>query len=358
MNLSQGAFALWLFFCLFGCRSEDGKNRRTIEQSSESPSSAKEVDMSNMVAIPGGTFVMGATQEGGYQREYPPHQVEVKSIFMDTVEVSNAAFQKFIDYTGYITVAERQVDWEELRKQVPPGTPKPDDSLLEPGSIIFAPNPDMVNLNNHFDWWAWKNGANWKNINGDSLEVPFELSNPVVQVAYMDAVAYCQWKGKRLPTEAEWEHAAKGGLSGARFSWGEEDPLKNPQLTNIFQGVFPRKNSAEDGFAFMAPVGSFLPNGYGLYDMAGNVWEWTSDLFDENYYASLAGIGLCKDPTGSAKSFDPRDPYALKRVIKGGSYLCHVSYCENYRPSAREGSSEDSGMPHLGLRCVVDAPKN
>ena len=307
-----------------------------------------------MVWIPGGGFTRGAQIPGEYEREYPPHQVQVAGFFMDSIEVTNAQFQTFVHASKYITIAEKVIDWEEMRQQLPPGIPKPADSLLAAGSLVFSPPESPVSLDNHTQWWMWKTGINWKNANGDESSFEKIPNHPVVHIAYADAQAYCQWRGGSLPTEAEWEYAAKGGLNHARFSWGEEDPLVNPNLANIWQGNFPIENTALDGFAGTAPVASFAPNGYGLYDMAGNVWEWCSDLFDENHYRELAGYKLCHNPSGPKRSFDSREPHAgNKRVIKGGSYLCHVSYCENYRPTAREATSEDSGMPHLGFRCVI-----
>ncbi len=306
-----------------------------------------------MVWIEGGAYTRGATQQGEYPREYPPHRVEVSGFFMDTTEVTNAQYSEFVAATGYITIAERPVDWDEMVKEVPPGTTKPADSLLAPGSLIFSPPAEIVSLDNHFQWWSWKNGVNWKHPEGSDSDISQRMNHSVVHMAYADAKAYCAWKGGRLPTEAEWEYAARGGLEGKRFSWGDEDPLVNPLLANIYQGVFPTENTAEDGFPGTSPVGSFPPNNYGLYDMAGNVWEWCSDLFNQNYYYTIDATKLCRNPAGPGTSYDSRDPYAQKRTIKGGSYLCHVSYCENYRPSARESSSEDTGLPHLGFRCVV-----
>jgi len=307
--------------------------------------------------IPGGKFSMGAQVEGEYRREYPPHDVYVDAFYIDSTEVTNAQFLEFTKQTGYITTAEKDVDWNELKRQLPPGTPKPADEMLMSGSLVFDPPEGEVDLRNHFQWWSWKTGASWRNILGKDAADSIKMNHPVVQVSFYDAEAYCVWKGGRLPTEAEWERAARGGLDGKRFVWGDEDPVEDPTRANIWQGKFPVQNLGEDGFLTTAPVASFDENGYGLYDMSGNVWEWCSDLFNEAYYESLEGLKICRNPRGPDKSFDSRDPYAIKRVIKGGSYLCHESYCENYRPSAREGSSEDTGMPHVGFRCVLDAEK-
>jgi len=343
---------------LFAC-SEPSKKAK--EQSDTNSKNSKEKDLptayDGMKLIPGGNFTMGAQVEGEYQREYPAHDVYVDAFYMDTTEVTNAQFSAFTEETGYLTTAEKDVDWEELKKQVPPGTPKPADELLVAGSLIFNPPDGEVDLRNHFQWWAWKTGANWRNITGKEIADSMKMDHPVVQVSFYDAEAYCRWKGGRLPTEAEWERAARGGLEGKRFVWGNEDPIEDPGRANIWQGKFPNENLGKDGYLTTAPAGSFPKNGYGLYDMSGNVWEWCSDLFNEAYYESLEGLKICRNPKGPDKSFDSRDPYAKKRVIKGGSYLCHESYCENYRPSAREGSSEDTGMPHVGFRCVMDAEK-
>lgn len=307
------------------------------------------------VYIPGGTYTRGASVPGEYEREYPAHQVQLDGFHMDTTEVTNRDFAAFISATGYLTVAERPVDWDELKSGLPPGTPKPHDSLLAPGSLVFTPSPEAAeNLSDHSRWWSWQTGASWQHPEGPESDISGKEDHPVVHVAFQDAEAYCRAKGGRLPTEAEWEYAARGGLEGKRFPWGDADPVKDRAVrANIWQGRFPDQNTEEDGYAATAPVGSFEPNGYGLYDMAGNVWEWCSDYYRPDAYRGLGSTKTCINPKGPSSGFDPREPYAgAKRVIKGGSFLCHHSYCENYRPSAREGSAEDSGMPHLGFRCV------
>lgn len=354
-NLITSLVVLILF--LSCTQTKERKSGNGNSEAEEKPKLDLPSEYQGLKLIPGGTFSMGAQVDGEYAREYPAHSVLVDPFYIDTTEVTNAQFLNFVNETGYLTTAEKDVDWEELQLQLPPGTAKPADELLVAGSLIFNPPDGEVDLRNHFQWWAWKTGANWKNITGKEIADTLRLNHPVVQVSFYDAEAYCKWKGGRLPTEAEWERAARGGLEGKRFVWGDEDPIENPSLANIWQGKFPNENTVADGYQTTAPVGSFPKNNYGLYDMSGNVWEWCSDLFNEAYYESLEGIKLCRNPRGPDKSFDSRDPYAIKRVIKGGSYLCHESYCENYRPSAREGSSEDTGMPHVGFRCVMDADK-
>ena len=336
---------------LIGCQNEK-KNEITT---SDKVDDLVELIQTNtkMVWIEGGEFNMGATIKGLYEREYPAHRVQVDGFWMDNHEVTNAQYQEFVDATNYVTVAERPVDWELLKTQLPPGTPKPEDSVLLPGSLVFNASNGPVGLDNPANWWYWTVGANWRHPQGPGSSIASIMNHPVVQIAHEDAVAYSKWAGKRLPTEAEWEFAARGGLENKKYSWGDEDPKNRSDLANIYHGDFPYNNTAIDKYPGTAPVMQFMPNGYNLYDMSGNVWEWCSDLFHENYYKELP-FKVCKNPSGAKTSFNPRDPYATERVTKGGSFLCHVSYCYNYRPSAREGTSTDSGMSHLGFRCVKD----
>ncbi|MDX2133286.1 MAG: formylglycine-generating enzyme family protein [Saprospiraceae bacterium] len=313
---------------------------------------------SGMVYIPAGKFVMGSDAPGVLEHEGPPHEVSVDAFFMDEHEVTNAEFARFVRETGYVTVAERPVDWEVLKREVPEGTPKPPDSLLQPGSLVFHAVTDKPREEvQYFEWWSWVVGANWRHPEGPGSSIDGKDDHPVVHISLEDAQAYAQWAGKRLPTEAEWEFAAKGGLETARFSWGDENPISNAMLANIWQGAFPTGNTAQDGYLTTAPVKSFPPNGYGLYDMAGNVWEWTTDHYDWRYYEALSSEGRCHNPTGSKTVYDPNDLYARdKRVTKGGSFLCHVTYCESYRPSARMATEVNSSQEHLGFRCVKSAP--
>lgn len=272
---------------------------------------------------------------------------------MDTREVTNADFAKFVEATGYITIAERKPEWEELKKQLPPGTPKPDDEILVPGSMVFSPPSHEVPTNDISLWWKWVNGANWKNPEGPGSTIEGKDKHPVVHIAFDDAQAYATWVGKRLPTEFEWEFAARGGVDGKRFAWGDELTPNGQHLANTFQGVFPNQNDGKDGFVGSSPVGSFAPNSFGLYDMIGNVWELTSDWYDALKFARLAGQAPKLD-AGMNPCYNPDNPYAMERVMKGGSFLCAETYCVNYRPSARQGTSYDSGTSNLGFRLVKD----
>jgi formylglycine-generating enzyme len=306
-----------------------------------------------MVWIPGGEFTMGSDENE--PAEAPAHRVRVDGFWMDETEVTNAQFTKFVEATGYVTTAERKPDWEEIKKQVPPGTPMPPDEQLVPASMVFTPPQSAVKLENFSAWWSWVPGANWGHPNGPQSDLSGKLNHPVVHVSWDDAVAYCQWAGKRLPTEAEWEFAARGGLEEKPFIWGDEPPSDSHPQANIWQGHFPNLNTRADGYVLTAPVKSYKPNGYGLYDMAGNVWEWCSDWYRLDAYLLVEAPlvdGVLLNPQGPTKSFDPGEPLAPKRVHRGGSFLCSDSYCSSYRPSARRGTTPDSSMSHLGFRCV------
>lgn len=307
-----------------------------------------------MVWIPGGEFIMGSEHDGAPGNERPAHPVKVDPFWMDEQEVTNAEFRKFVEATGYVTTAEKPPDWEEIKKQVPPGTPKPAADVLVAGSMVFTPTPGKVPLNNAAQWWRFLPGACWKHPEGPETNIDGRDDHPVVHVSWDDAVAYATWAGKRLPTEAEWEFAARGGLAGKKYVWGDEPPGEDSKLGNIWQGEFPHQNLKLDGYERTAPVKSYPANGYGLYDMAGNAWEWCSDWYRADAYKQRAGEGVLVNPIGPAESWDPHDALAgsPKRVMRGGSFLCHVTYCESYRPGARRGTTPDTGMSHVGFRCV------
>jgi formylglycine-generating enzyme len=318
-----------------------------------SPEAAGTLSHEGMVWIKGGEFLMGSSNEEGRTDEYPQHPVKVDGFWMDQTEVTNAQFQKFVEATGYVTTAEKAPDWEELKKQLPPGTSKPDESALVAASLVFTPSADPVALMDASQWWSWTKGANWRQPQGQGSTIKGKEDYPVVHISWDDAQAYCRWAGKRLPTEAEWEFAARGGLLNKPFSWGSEDVETGKAKANTWQGRFPDVNTAKDGFKGMAPVKSFAPNGYGLYDMAGNVWEWCSDWYRPDTYQQMKG-SLAVNPKGPSAGFDPDEPTVPKRVVRGGSFLCHASYCSSYRVSARMKTSPDTGLEHTGFRCVTD----
>jgi len=305
---------------------------------------------SGMVWIPGGEFTMGSDWEGARPEEKPAHRVRVRGFWMDSTEVTNAHFRKFVDATGYVTVAERVPTVEEILKNVPPGTPPPRKEDLVAGSLVFHPTKTPVDTRDYSQWWSWTPDASWKHPEGPGSSLEGRENHPVVQVAWDDAVAYAKWAGKRLPTEAEWEFAARGGLESKPYVWGDEPFSDTKQQANIWQGQFPNRNTLKDGFERTAPVMSFAPNNFGLYDMAGNVWEWCSDWFDEQLYPKRASGGVVVDPTGPETP--PGPAYSARRTERGGSFLCCDEYCSRYRPSARHGGAPDTGMSHVGFRCV------
>ena len=307
-----------------------------------------------MVWIEGGTTLMGADNEQGRQDEYPKHAVSVNGFYMDITEVTNGQFALFVKATGYKTTAEKDVNWNDLKKQLPAGANKPSTEMLKAASLIFVPTKQEVNLQDYSQWWQWTHGANWKHPKGAESNIVGKEKFPVVHISWFDANAYCKWAGKRLPTEAEWEFAARGGLQNNIYTWGNQTVDSGTIKCNNWQGNFPYQNNMKDSFYNSSPVKSFMPNGYGLYDMAGNVWEWCSDLYNNNYYMQLNKLRVALNPKGPVKSYDPDEPLVSKRVMRGGSFLCNDSYCSGYRVAARMKSSPDSGMEHLGFRCVAD----
>jgi len=308
-----------------------------------------------MVWIPGGEFSQGAVDHDkeAMQHEKPVHKVSLDGFFMDINEVTNSQYHQFVMETGYRTLAERALDWEELKQQLPVGTPKPPDSIMQPGSLTFKKaRKALPNLYDFSQWWQWSIGANWKHPNGPNSSIVGKENHPVVHIAYEDALAYCKWVGRRLPTEAEWEYAARGGSRNTIYSWGN-NLAKLKTQANSWEGNFPVENTKVDGFEKRAPVKSYPANAFGLYDMAGNVWEWTSDWYNSNYYTQLAQLNTTvANPKGAQNPYNVGNPYAKERVIKGGSFLCSNSYCASYRISARMANSMDSASEHLGFRTV------
>ncbi len=315
-------------------------------------SSNKITSENGMVLIPAGKLNMGADDQQADPNEYPKHKVQLDAFWMDVTEVTNKQFSKFIDATGYVTVAERAINWDSMKLSLPEGTPRPPDSLLQPGSLVFFSTAQPVPLNDPSRWWRWVPGANWRHPLGPDSSIEQIMDHPVVQVAWEDAMAYAKWAGKRLPTEAEWEWAARGGLGDVIYPWGDERPESGEAKANFWQGPFPYRNHLKDGYFTTAPVASFPPNGYGLYDMAGNVWEWCSDWLDFTYYEQADAKK--ENTQGPAEAFNPYMPFLQEKVIRGGSFLCNDDYCSGYRNARRMGSSPDSGLNHTGFRCAKD----
>jgi formylglycine-generating enzyme len=299
-----------------------------------------------MLWIPGGTFLMGS--DAHYPEEAPAHRVKVNSFWMDCHTVTNREFERFVAETGYVTLAERPADPADYPGAIP--------ELLVPSSSIFKKPAQKVDIRNSYNWWVYVGGANWRHPRGPASSIKKLGDQPVVHVAFEDAEAYAKWAGKELPTEAEWEFAARGGLDGAEYVWGDELTPGGKHLANTWQGEFPYENRNEDGYEWTAPVGSFPANGFGLHDMAGNVWQWTTDWYQEH---SRIDSPCCTidNPRGGQReaSFDPHTPEITipRKVTKGGSYLCAPNYCRRYRPAARMSQPVDTSTCHLGLRCIV-----
>lgn len=306
-----------------------------------------------MVWIPGGEFSMGSAEmansgvcDGSVTMDARPvHRVHVDGFYMDATEVTNKEFAAFVQATHYVTIAEQTPDASEF-----PTAPKEN---LVAGSVVFTPR-DISNLNGHYQWWSYVHGANWRHPEGPGSDIKGKENYPVVQIAWEDAVAYSRWSGKRLPTEAEWEFAARGGKAGDVFAWGNEFRPGGKWMANTYQGSFPKRDEGIDGFAGIAPVGQFPSNSYGLYDMAGNVWEWCSDWYRPDYYQSLATKKVADNPKGPSLPYDPSEPTEKKKVQRGGSFLCTDQYCTRYMIGTRGKGEYRSASNHIGFRCVKD----
>ena len=300
----------------------------------------------NLCFVPAATFRMGSDHH--YPEEAPAHDVTVDGFWMDRYTVTNRDFDRFVRETGYVTLAERPVD--------PALYPGAQPELLVPSSVVFVKPPGPVDLRNPYNWWRYIPGADWRHPRGPQSSLQGLWHHPVVHVAFEDAAAYAKWAGKELPTEAEWELAARGGLDDAEFAWGDELAPNGELRANTWQGEFPWQNTNDDGYEWTAPVGSFPPNGYGLHEMAGNVWEWTTDWYSGTHEGGASACCAPTNPRGGKleDSFDPRDAAKIPRkVMKGGSYLCAPNYCRRYRPAARMAQPIDTSTCHLGFRCIV-----
>lgn len=302
----------------------------------------------DMIALTGGTFRMGSDEH--YAEEGPARYVAVDDFRMDRTPVTNAAFARFVDETGYVTFAERAPNPEDYPGILP--------EMISAGSLLFKPPSRPVNLNDTSQWWTFCFGADWRHPEGPGSDISGRLDHPVVHIAYFDAVAYAEWASKSLPTEAEWEYAARGGLAEKAFAWGDELAPGGQMLANYWQGNFPWQNLLTDGYAGTSPVGHFPENGYGLVDMIGNVWEWTADWFQPRHSDQPAkACCIPRNPRGGAEdaSYDPCMPEIRigRRVLKGGSHLCAPNYCQRYRPAARYAQPIDTSTSHVGFRCVV-----
>jgi formylglycine-generating enzyme required for sulfatase activity len=334
--MKQLIYFLLIISIVFSCQSE-----KPIQSFPE---------RENMIRIPAGTLNMGGDNEQADRNEFPKHQVQISAFWMDKTEVTNQQFMAFVKATNYQTIAERPIDWEAMKKELPTDTPKPPDSLLQAGALVFQATDQPVRLDNPGQWWAWTIGANWQHPEGPDSNIDDRMDHPVVHIAWEDAAAYAKWAGKRLPTEAEWEWASRGGTKDAIYPWGNENVNEGKPKANFWQGLFPYENHLKDGFFATAPVQSFPPNGYGLHDMAGNVWEWCSDWYDVSYYGQPAASQA--NTKGPNKGYNPMMPYQQEKVIRGGSFLCNDQYCSGYRNARRMGSTIDTGLSHTGFRCV------
>jgi formylglycine-generating enzyme required for sulfatase activity len=340
--LAVTAALSFLGFAFFGPGLSGGESDVLVEEPGPTPA--------GMVWVPGGTFVMG--NDEGAPDESPAHEVTLDGFWMDAREVTNRQFAAFVEATGYVTTSEKAPELRSIKPDSPLAKVEILDEFNKPGSICavkgFKPE-DFDPARGAYSWWEYVPGADWRHPEGPDSSIEDRMDHPVVHVSWLDAKAYCDWAGKRLPTEAEWEYAARGGRGGETYPWGQKRNPDGKWLHNIWQGDFPMENKGEDGFEKTAPVGSFPANAYGLFDMSGNVWEWCADYYRPDYYARSRR----RNPTGPRSSFDPQEPGIVKRVQRGGSFMCSDSYCVGYRNAARMKGEEDTGAFHTGFRCVL-----
>lgn len=355
-------FALFPFVFFIACDSDTHPPTTSVE----STEVTKTTSPDGMLLIAGGTMLRGhdgdfETPNGikSFPEEKPAHKVTVNSFWIDRTEVTNDQFTAFVEATGYITFAERIVKADSFPAAARANLP---GAEFKNGSIVFIPQSgtegDLNAPNQHLNWWRWEPEANWQAPMGPGSNIDGKGNHPVVCVTYEDASAYANWAGKRLPTEAEWEFAARGGLEGKAYTWGDDRKPPGPPLANIWQGDFPNQNSKEDGFFFSAPVGTYPPNGYGLHDMAGNVWEICRDLYDPQYFSDCESDNPMGPKVWVNRDTGERGAGLIHRVTKGGSFLCHESYCLRYRPAARQSQDTESPTNHTGFRCVRDVAPN
>lgn len=330
---------LLVFLLASGCDRAATAARHTGPPPGDGPPS--------MAWIPGGRFTMGSEGEHALPAERPAHAVDVDGFFMDVHTVTNAEFRAFVESTGYLTVAERAPDVAALLRQLPPGTPPLPADAFVPGSLVFAPTGHPVDLRDWSQWWRWMPGADWRHPGGPGSTIAGKDDHPVVQVAWEDAVAYATWAGRRLPTEAEWEYAARGGAAGHEHAWGAEPLDPGHPQAHVYEGDFPVHPAST------RPVGSFPPNVFGLHDMAGNVWEWTQDWYHPESYRLSAEPGVPHNPPGSPAGLDPATGSTQVKTLRGGSFLCNDAYCRGYRASARSPGATDTGAPHIGFRTIM-----
>ena len=307
-----------------------------------------------MVWIPGGVGIMGS--DTGPPDEVPPHPVAIDGFWMDSTEVTNRQFKEFVDETGYVTLPERKPELRSIQEGSGLENIEILDEFNQPGSICslqLNSRDDIDPEKGAYSWWQYMPGADWRHPEGPDSNIDDRMDHPVVHVSWLDAMEYCKWRGATLPTEAQWEYAARAGHDGNFYPWGNDRNPENQWKHNIWQGTFPIKDTAADGFSTTAPAGNYQANAYGLYDMSGNVWEWCADYYQPDYYS----LGPIRNPPGPDSSFDPQEPGIIKRVQRGGSFMCSDQYCIGYRVSARMKGEEDTGAFHTGFRCVINAPK-